>query len=411
MDVFVARQPIFDRFRRTYAYELLFRSGPDNRFDGPDPTRASLTVLDTVFNVLGNRRITGGKRVFVNFTRETLLAGFATMLPSAQLVVELLEDITPDREVLDACQALRRQGYLIALDDVAWATRSVPLLEVADVVKVDFMLNAPRERELIAAALLPLRVRLLAEKVATWADVAQALRAGYHYFQGYFFSEPEILAGKDVDASKRSRLQLLREINRPDTDLERLEQVIKHEVAFTLKLLTHLNTAAFGFAQRITSVQHALLLLGEGGVRKWASLVALSDLGRDKAFELVLGSVVRARFCEQLFGLAGMAGRAQDGFFLGLFSMLDALLDQPLAEIVPSLPIAEDVCRALLGDPNPIGHLYRLAVAYERGDWPVVLEVCPALGIDPAALPELHFQSVEWGHSTAVAEETGGPAR
>ena len=411
MDVFVARQPIFDRFCRTYGYELPFRSGWDNRFDSTDPARASVTVLATVFNVLGTERITGGKRAFVNFTRETLLEGFATILPSEQLVVELLEDIPPDGEVLEACRALRKRGHLIALDDVVWGAWSEPLLEVADIVKVDFALNGPRERGLLVTELRPLGVKLLAEKVETWADVAQALRIGYHYLQGYFFSEPEILAGKDIEASKRGRLQLLHEINRADTDLVRLEQIIKREVAFTLKLLTQLNRTAFGFSQRIVSVQQALLLLGERGVQKWASMVALSDIGRDKPFELVLGSVVRARFCECLTGLAGMADRAQDGFFLGLFSMLDALLDQPIREIVARLPLAEDVCAALLGDVNRLGRLYRLAVAYERGDWPVMLESCATLGVDSAALPELYLGSVEWGHSTAVPDQARETAR
>jgi c-di-GMP-related signal transduction protein len=402
MDVFVARQPIFNRACRTYGYELLFRSGVTNLFDHPDPELASVQVLDAAFNVLGIGKIAGRKRAFVNFTRQTLLGEFALTLPGDQLVVEILEDVPPDAAVLAACRALRKRGHLIALDDFVGDARREELIPVADIIKVDFTLTGPEERARLAKRLRPLGLKLLAEKVATWADVREALHAGYHYFQGYFFSAPEIVAGKEVSTSKLNRLKLLREVYRPDADLARIEDIIKREVAFTLKLLTHLNSAGFGFSQRIHSVHHALLLLGETGVRKWASVVALADLGDDKPFELVVMSVVRARFCEELFLHAGLPDRADEGFFLGLFSMLDALLDQPLYEALRELPIAADVRAALLGADTLLGRLYRLAVDYERGHWDGVTAACAMLGVDQDLLPGLHLKAVEWGHSTTL---------
>lgn len=315
--------------------------------------------------------------------------------------MEILEDVTADAEVVEACLTLKEHGYLIALDDVVYGAWSEPLLRLADFVKVDFSLNTAGERADIVAALRPRGVKLLAEKVATWADVAQALQAGYHYFQGFFFSEPEVVSGKDIPASKLSRLLLLREIFRPETDVHHLADIIKREVTFTLKLLTYLNTAAFGFPRRIQSVEHALLLLGDRGVRKWASMVALVDVGHDKPFELVVTSVVRAKFCEELTGRAGLPNRAQDGFFLGLFSLLDALLGRPLADALATLPIDEAVRAALLGADSELASIYRLALAYERGDWPTVTEHSRTLGLDESTLPELYLRSVEWGNATA----------
>ena len=397
----VTRQPIFDRFGRTYGYELLFRTDPLDSVPGGDPDRASLKVIDTAFFLPGLEPMTGGKRAFVNFTRDTLVEGYATVIPAEAIVVKLLENVPPDAEVLDACRTLRKAGHRIALDHVVLGSWFDELAEVADIVTVDFSLCTGRERRQVVRDIRPLGLKMLANKVETPEDSVQASEAGYDYFQGYFFSRPTVVAGKRVPVSKLNILQLLREIHRPETNVKQIEEILKREVALPLKLLTYINSAAFGFKRRIGSVAHALLILGEHGVRKWASVAALSDLGSDSPFELVVTSVVRARLCEILAEKVGLAPRAEDAFLMGLFSMIDALLDRPLTEAVNTLPVADDVKATLLGEVTTLRPVYGLALAYERGQWARVSEMSAALSLDERAIQELYLDAVAWGNSTA----------
>ena len=397
---FVTRQPIFDRFQRTYGYEVLLRTDTVEQ----DPDHASLKVIDTAYFLPGLESITGGKRAFVNFTRDTLVKGYATLIPAESVVVQVLEDVPPDVEVLDACRSLRKAGHQIALDDVVLGSWIGELVEVADIITVDFSQRTAKERKQIVRDLRPLGLKTLADRVETPEDSAQAFEAGYDYFQGYFFSKPTVIAGKQVPVSKLNILQLLREIHRPETNVKQIEEILKREVALPLKLLTYINSAAFGFKRRIGSVGQALLILGESGVRKWASVAALSDMGSDKPFELVVTSVVRARFCEALAAKAGMDARAEDAFLMGLFSLIDALLERPMTEAVNTLPVPDDVKSALLGGEAPLRGVYDLVLAYERGQWGRVSEMSAALSLDEGSLRPLYLEAVECGNSTTPAD-------
>jgi c-di-GMP-related signal transduction protein len=405
MDVFVARQPIFDRLRRTYAYELLFRAGATSTgYDASNADEASLRVLDTTFSVLGFEALTGGKRAFVNFTRDTLVNGYASMLPKNAVVVEILENVVPDDEVMDACRSLKNSGHVLALDDFVLGASYERLLELVDIVKVDFLQNTRADRTRLVDQLRPRGIKLLAEKVETPEEFTEALQAGYHYFQGYFFEKPVVLSGKDVPVSKLNLLNLLREINKPDADFHRIEEVIKREVALTYKLLSYMNRAAFAFRRKVQTLQQALMMLGETGIKKWVSMVALTDMGVDKPFELVVNSVVRAKFCESVAMRMGLDERAHEAFLMGLLSLIDTLLGRPLPELLGALPVAEDVRHALLGGENELGALYRLVTAYEKGTWDEVSQLSATLEVAEAAIPDVYLKAIEWGNSTVAMD-------
>ena len=407
MDVFVARQPIFDRRRRTYAYELLFRSDADSvDYDGSNADHASLHVLDASLSVLGLETLTGGKRAFINFTRDTLVNGYASILPKHSVVVEILETVEPDDEVLKVCRTLKDTGHLLALDDFVPGQSHEEFLELVDIVKVDFVQNTRDDRARVVDRLRPRGVKLLAEKVETPDDFAHALRAGYHYFQGNFFEKAVVLSARDVPASNLSLLNLLREINRPDADFRRIEEVIKREVALTYKLLSYMNRAAFAFRRKVQTLQQALMMLGESGVKKWVSMVALTAMGVDKPFELVVNSVVRAKFCESVALRIGIGERAHEAFLMGLLSLIDTLLERPLPELLGVLPLTEDVRQALLGEANELGDVYRLVLAYERGAWDQVPKLAADLGLSEAVIPDLYVQAIAWGNSTVAMEGT-----
>lgn len=400
----MARQPILDRSRRTYAYELLFRDGLVNAFGAEDPDVATARVIDTSFFVLGVETLTGGRKAFVNFTREALVGGYASALPSNLLVVEILEDVPADADVLQACRTLKGGGCAIALDDIVTSAPPRGLLDLADIVKVDFAKTSAVRRHQIARALRRPGIKLLAEKVETHEDFTQALHSGYEYFQGYFFARPSIVVGRAIPASKLNLLNLITEVHRPDLVHARVENIIKHEVSLTLKLLTHLRTAAWGFRRPIESVQHAILLLGDHGLRKWASVVAMAALGSDQPNELVVASVVRASFCEGLLLDLGHHDLAQDGFFLGLFSAIDAFLGQPLAEAVERLPVSDDVRTALLGGDNALRRVYDVVLAWERGDWDEVSRATAGLGLHTETIAARYKSALEFGDSVATVE-------
>ncbi len=399
MERFLARQPIFDHRQRIFAYELLFRSGLDNFFDHPDGDQATSQVIANSFLLFGIDTVTGGTRAFINFTRRLLVEEYATALPREATVVEILETVEPESEVLRACRRLKERGYTLALDDFVYEPRFEPLVELADIVKVDFMASGPQERKEMARAFLPRGIKMLAEKVETREEFQEALDMGYGLFQGYFFSKPVIVARQDIPASKLTYLRMLAELNAPDSSFGRLSQLIEGDVGLSYRLLNYINSAAFGIRNPVNSIRQALTLLGLREIRKWSSLMLLGGMSAGQPDELMVTSAVRAKFAELLARRMGLEERADDLFLMGLFSLLDVFLGRPLAELLEGLALAEDAKQALVeegGGGGPLGTIYRLVLAQEKGDWAELDRLCRELGVAPAAIPDLYTQAITW---------------
>ena len=396
MSTFVARQPIFDRNKRVFAYELLSRSSPDNWFQGTDGDRASSKVISDSLNVFGLSALTGGKRAFINVTRKLLIQDSVTLLPQDHTVLEILETVEPDEEVVAACRTLKKAGYVFALDDFVYRTEIEPLLAVADIVKIDFLQTKGAERKRLVELSPKRGIHLLAEKVETHEDFQDALHLGYRYFQGYFFCRPEVLERREIPGYKLNYLRLLREVNRPDLDFGRLEAVIKQDLSLSMKLLRYINSVALGFRSRVSSIKHALVLLGRAPLRKWASVAAFMDMGDDRPTELMVTSLVRARLCEQMGLLVRREEQELDLFLMGMLSSIDALLGCSIDEAIRDLPITADVRHALLRKSGPLSEVLELALAYERGKWEKVTALSAQLGITEEQVAEIYRKSVEW---------------
>ncbi len=395
MKSFIARQPIFDRRQNVYAYELLFRTGLDNYFRDSDPDMATSRVITDAMLLFGQKQMTGGKLAFINFTRDLLLKGYAALLPADWIVVEILEDIEPDSTIVEACRNIKDAGYTLALDDFVYHRKYDPLLELADIIKVDFTISNQDERRKMAQMFLPRGIKLLAEKVETKKEFDEAVEIGYTLMQGYFFARPDILSGKDVPRFKTAYLQMLQEIHRPGLDFDALAEIIQRDVSLSYKLLRYINSAFFGLPTKIHSIKQALVLLGENNVKKWVSLLALAGMGEDKPDELVVSSLIRAHFFESLAGPLGLAHRSSDLFLLGLFSQIDAFLDKPMAEILEEIPLADDVKAALADDERTkLGQLPRLVQAYERGQWEELPILARNQGLDETKIPDLYVASI-----------------
>ena len=412
MDVFVARQPIFDRHLEVFGYELLSRSGLENCFDETDPTRATSQIITASFYALGVERIVGRKRAFVNFDRELLLRDCVSMLPRRVVAIEVLESVRPDPEVIAACRRIKERGYLLVLDDVVRLESVELLLKLADIVKVDIHEAALAEQARLVRRCRQLCIRVLAEKVETQEEFRRALEMGYDLFQGYFLARPAIIVGREIPAYKLHYLQILQEISRPELDFQRLEAIIKQEVSLSYKQLRFINSAAFGWRKPIRSVKQALVLLGESECRKWLSLAALPALAQDKAEELVVQAAVRARLCESLADWVGLARRRADLFFLGMFSLLDAILDRPLEEVLRGITLAEDVRAALLGKARPgnrVAQVHALVRAYEAAQWDAVVEAAAAVNLPAGAISSLYVQAIEWAEEAFRTGKASAP--
>ena len=405
MERFIARQPIFNAERIIFGYELLTRSGLDNFFSGTNLDSAAASAVDNVL-LFGLDRLTHGHRAFLNCTREFLVRDYPSILSKHRIVVELLETIRLDAEVIEACRRLKRAGYLIALDDFRDIPEWQPLVALADFIKVDVLATPAEEQLRLAREFSPTEIRLIAEKVESYEEFERALDWGYDFFQGYFFSRPQILTHHDIPAYKLNYLRVLQSVNQSAIDMQEVAGSIKAETSLSYRLLRYLNSPAFFLAVEVHSIPHALSLLGERGVRKWVSLVAVACMGDDKPQELMTLPLLRARFCELLAPAAGLADSSNDLFLLGLLSAVDAILDMKMADVLKEVTVSGDIRDALLGRSNSLREVFDVAVAYERGLWDRLESAAARRGIELDPIPGMFLQALEW----AKGVQTGQPS-
>lgn len=396
MNIFLARQPIFDRNQNVFAYELLYRDGTVNAYTGRDGDAASSNVILNSFGLVGLENLTGGKKAFINFTSELIRQGVATLFPKDQLVIELLESIAPDRDIIESCREIKKKGYCLALDDFVFQEAYLPLIELADIIKIDFMNTSPDGRKNIVKFLGNGRIRFLAEKIETLQEYEQAREYGYTYFQGYFFSKPDILSAKDISPLKMNYLQLIRQVNDPDMDFDKISDIVIRDVSLSYKLLKLVNSAAFGFRNRITSIKHALVILGVREIRKWVSLIALKGINEGQPHEVIQLSLVRARFCEQLAKCMNMSANAQELFLVGLFSCLDVLMNRPMDEIIQTLYLPDGVRQALVQKTGPYGEAYQMVLSYEKADWDAVSSTYDSCHVRSESISESYMEAIQW---------------
>ncbi len=394
-DVFIARQPIFNRANAVHGYELLFRSGPENFFAAHDIDLAATQGLERSVMSFGFDELTQGRLAFVNLSKRVLLNELYTLLPPDRSVIELLETVEPDEQVMAACHRLKSYGYQLALDDFVYRPEFDPLLELADIVKVDFRIPESRSVEAINR-LKSYDCKLLAEKVETQDERVQAQQLGFDMFQGYFFCRPEMLRRRAPVPGRTNYLQLLREVAQDDVEFERVEGIIRQEVAFSIRLLRYLNSAGFGWRHQVETINHALRLLGVRQLRKWVSAVATVGLADGKPIELVTTALLRARLAELLAGPAGLARSDLELFFGGLLSVMDAVMDEPLDRVVDSMSVSPALAAGLLRHEPPFGPVLDLAIAQDRGDWNQMEALAGQLGTAPGQVQEAYLTASSW---------------
>jgi c-di-GMP-related signal transduction protein len=394
---YVARQPILDRDEKVFGYELLFRDGMENAFGG-DCDEASRATLDRSL-VMGLDVLCDGRRAFINCTRDTLIKGLVTLLPSASTVVEVLETVPGDPDVIAACQKLKESGYTIALDDFVADDKREALAEIADIIKVDMKLTTDAQRAAIVQKYGPRRHRLLAEKIENRCEFTRARDQGFVYFQGFFFRRPEKLKTHDLPSNRLNYLRMLQEVSHPELDVPALERLIKGEASICYRLLRYLNSPVFGLKNEIRSVRHALSMLGEREVRRWVRLVAAVGAGQEKTSDLVLSALVRGRFGELLQPLVPHGD--SDLFLLGLLSLLDAMLEMPMSDVLELVPLDHETKAVLLGKPSALRPIYRLMLAHESGEWEAAAELSAHFQLDSGEVAGYYWHAQQWAREVS----------
>lgn len=389
-DIYVGRQPIYNRQMKVYGYELLFRRFNATTADVVDGDHATSDVIVNAFMEIGIDDIVGAGMAFINLTRSFIMQKYPLPLNEERVVLEVLEDIEIDDELIEALKSLSARGYTIALDDVVDISTVEPLLEVANIVKFEIMGVEPYIIEKNVARLKNTNIRLLAEKVETHEEFEFCKELGFHYFQGFFFSKPHIVQGKKVPESRLALLRLLSRLQTPKIEFKEMEEIIGLDVSLSYKLLKLINSSFYARPRQINSIRQALTLLGIRQIKDWVSLLVLSSI-EDKPRELMVTAMVRGKMTEFISEQMRMPS-SEIGFTVGLFSVLDALLDMPMDQVLSSLPLTADVTSALQDHKGTLGEVLNTVLAYERGEWDAIENA----GLKPDILRDAYLKSVTW---------------
>ena len=398
--VFLARQPIFDRARSVTGYELLYRGGIAPRAIVDDAEAATATVTLNALTEMGLDSLVGEQIAWVNVTREFLLKGLVRSLPAKRVVLEILEHQLVDERLLKLIAELRESGYVLALDDFTYSSGTEQLLPLVKFVKLDLLSLGPEGLARQAELLKPYDVTLLAEKVETHEEFQLGQDAGCELFQGFFFCRPELMRNRAIAPTGIALLRLAAALQDPAIELSKLERLISSDVALSYRLLRYINSAYFGLGHRVSSIMHAVTLLGLENVKQWATLTTFAAI-EDKPRELFLTALIRARFCE-------LAGDPRDGapaerFTLGLFSVLDALMDTSMETAVRELPLPPRMRDGLIKHTDG-GRLLDCVEAIEHGHFNPA-----ARQLDHAA--RHYVSALAWANETASELAREGVAR
>jgi EAL and modified HD-GYP domain-containing signal transduction protein len=400
---YVARQPILDCEEKVIGYELLFRDGIQDCFASPDPESASRSTLNTSM-LMGIDTLCDGRRAFINCTRDVLIRDYITLLRPDQAVIEIVESVECDDLVIAACQRAKAESYWIALDDFAFDDPRLPLLKLADVVKIDLRATSIEKAAEMVKRHGTAQCRMLAEKVETRDEFQSAKKAGFQYFQGYFFRTPELMQAREIPANRFSYLKLLKATSKPDPEPKEIEDVLKSEPSVCYRLLRYLNSPVFGLAHEIRSVGHAIALLGLRQTCKWIRLASTLVIGQNKPTDLVLTTLVRARMCELLGEKVDSHGA--DLFLMGLLSLMDSLLEVPMGIVLQGLSLSRETKDTLLGTETAATPIYQLMLAHERGQWQKVSEISGQLGISESFSAECQWKALQWAREMSAPTKT-----
>lgn len=404
MDIFVGRQPIFNIDEEIVAYELLYRNNYVNVFPQTDSESATIDVLINAFLSIGIKEVTNGKPAFINFTENLILEGNLDFLDTSQVVIELLEDIPITLELIERLKRLKKNGFTLALDDFIMDDDILiydDLFKTIDYIKIDFLLTPELKRKEMEEKIktnFP-SIKLLAEKVETREQYEIAKKSGYSLFQGYFFEKPQILTATDIPANLFQYFQIISLLRDDQTDIDLLATNIEREISLTYRLLKLINDSSRRSKMKVRSIKQAILVLGLRELQKWIYLLAMreADVKRNNDIfkELMYASLFRAKASEKCARL-NYKGNFSEYFLVGLFSLIDSLLQRPMNQIVTQLPLSESILETISGGQTEFTPYLQFSSALCKLDWENITPLATELKIPTEAILPIYEEVKQW---------------
>lgn len=399
MYFYIARQAILNRDKSMYGYELLFRNGANNAFPDISPDVATASLIENSqfqFNVAD---ITQQRPAFINFTEQSILDDLPSVMPKETIVVEVLESVTPSASVFQCLRSLKERGYSLALDDYEFNPAWDEVLDIIDIIKVDLRASSRAQILGLTKNRKQHQFKLLAEKVETYEEFQMCLDDGFDYFQGYFFSKPEMLQKRALTPNQMVYMQLLQACANDTMDFNQISRIMASDLGLSYKLLRYVNAPLHATSRRIESLRQAVIFLGEQEIKKFVAVITAAQLGEHKPSELIRLSVVRARMCELLAKASTANIDVDKAFLTGMFSMLEAILDEPLKTIVARIDLSADIQEALLEQKGPLAYCLAITLFYERANWARVKTLTERLGINEDELPAIYRDALNWANA------------
>jgi EAL and modified HD-GYP domain-containing signal transduction protein len=389
-DFIIGRQQILDRNLNIYAYELLFRGQGFDLNDREEATQATNQIITDAIIEIGINNIVDEHRAFINFTTQNILEKTPLSLPKDRIVIEVLENVKIDLRVINNLREMSQQGYLIALDDFVFTEEWKPLVEFANIIKLDVLeMGEAKVRDVIAQLSQYKNLKLLAEKVETHHEYEYLRDLGCEYFQGFFFSKPNLVAGKRMGVNQLAAVRLLTTINSPDVQFDELAKVISEDVGLSYKLLHYINSAFFSIPTKIQSINQAIAYLGMNELKRWINILMLSSLS-DKPAVVMQNALIRGKMCELLAKIVGQ--KSENFFLIGMLSALDSILDISIEEALEQLPLGEDIVSAILEEKGLGGEALSCVLGYERWETGAITFA----NVDQAKIGEAYIESINW---------------
>ncbi|MBO2535134.1 MULTISPECIES: EAL and HDOD domain-containing protein [Rummeliibacillus] len=406
MEIFIGRQPIFNTKEQVYSYELLYRNGIEsNQFPEIDSDLATVDVIVNSYFSIGFEELTNGKPCFINFTENLLMSDIIDQLNPTQVVIEILEDIPITEALIRRVKELKVKGFRFALDDFIMQDDYYhiydDLFPYIDIIKVDFFISTDEERKKIEDRVkhsFP-HIILLAEKVETREQYQEAIQKGYTLFQGYFFMKPQIIRGSDISSNLLQYYRVIALLRAEEPDIDHIAEGIEHDVALSYKLMQLINSSSKRSKSKIRSIKQAILHLGLEDLKRWIYILTYRESQKCKPAgtfnELVKISLSRAKMCE-LLAKYNRKRNTSEYFLVGMFSLIDALLQRPINSILIQLPLSEEVAETILGNETIMQPYLQLAIALERMDFEKVNDIAHELQINIDDVFEIFKAANKW---------------
>lgn len=398
MDIYVARQPIFDSHMRLYGYELLYRRSSSNFYEGENSNTATIELLHSSFLTVGFDKLTDGTRGFINFTQDLLEKGLANILPKDRVVVEILESVEANDVVISECKKLKAQGFVIALDDFIFDRTDLdytPLIELADIIKIEFPITKKEEqRKLIKK--YKNQITFLAEKVETREEYYEAVKMGYQLFQGYFFSKPLMLKSKEIGTLNIHMVHILEELHKEHPNFSNITESIRKDLGLSYKLLKIANSIFFGGKTTITSLHQAVIRLGIQEMKRWISIMLIREFENVENNELIKICLLRGKLLSLIAREINQNHLESDFFLVGILSSIDIILNESMEKILSTLALSDQVRTTLLGGSGQLADCLNSVLLYEKFEFDQAQIELEKLNLSLNQFMDLYLEALTW---------------